>query len=41
MTIAVNGQQVFGATEDQTPPGSTGQPFSITVPICTDIFCIG
>ena len=33
MTIAVNGQQVFGATEDQTPPGSTGQPFSITVPI--------
>ena len=29
MTIDVNGQQVFGATEVQTPPGSTGQPFTI------------
>lgn len=30
MTITVNGQQVFGATEVQTPPGNAGQPFTIT-----------
>ncbi len=30
MTITVNGQQVFGATELDTPPGDSGQPFTIT-----------
>lgn len=33
MTISVNGQQVFGATELQTPPGNTGQTFTIPVSI--------
>jgi len=30
MTITVNGQQVFGATELDTPPGDSDQPFTIT-----------
>jgi hypothetical protein len=30
MTIDVNGQQVFGATNEQTPPGNTAAPFVIT-----------
>jgi len=30
MTIEVNGQQVFWATTEQTPPGNTGGPFEIT-----------
>ena len=29
MTIDVNGQQVFGATNEQTPPGNTGEPFEV------------
>ncbi|MGA9030421.1 MAG: hypothetical protein WB404_08345, partial [Methanoregula sp.] len=29
MTITVNGQEVFGATELQTPPGDADQPFTI------------
>lgn len=30
MTIEVNGNQIFGATELQNPPGNTGEKFVIT-----------